>query len=196
MRHVEKRARWLAGALLVVLALAVAACGATPSGPGTGVGSTSPAANGTTPVSSARATVAATAHATSTPDQVVLVPGAAHYATSDSISVVVRNASGNTVYMVARFTDCSIVSLERLVSGSWQPVNLCADGYPHPYVAHIAPGGAMTIQMSAAASSDANPIVSPRWPAGTYRAHLTYSASEAEAFGQGTAVYSATFSVG
>lgn len=195
--HVERRFRWLVGVLLAALALTVAACGATPSG--TKPGGTLPAANETTPVSTAHATAATAAptSTTSTSAQVALMPGASHYATSDSISVVVHNTASQTIYVVAHFTDCSIISLERLVGGSWQPVNQCADGYPHPYVTNITPGAAVTIQMSAAsASSDANPIVPPNWPAGIYRARLTYATSESAAFGQGVAVYSATFSVG
>lgn len=196
--HVERRLRWLVGALLAALALTVAACGATPSG--TGPGGTSPAAKAAAPVSTARATAAATpapTTSTRTQTQVVLTSGATYYAASDAVAVTVHNTSGQTIYAVANFTDCSIISLERLVGSSWQPVNPCAGGYPHPYVTHITSGTEETIQMSAAmvGSSDNGSGISS-WPAGTYRARLTYATSETAALGQVVAAYSATFSVG
>ena len=191
--HVEKRQRWFVGSLLAALSLAIAACGAIPTE--TGLGGAPPDANKTTPVSTAHATVAHNVtHTTNASAQVVLIPDASKYETSDSINVVVHNSSSQTIYAVAHFTDCSIIALERLVGSSWQPVNPCKDGFPHPSVARIAPGADLSIQMPPVSASSAEQTnATTRWPLGTYRTALTYTVSLSAAFSAGTTVLSTQF---
>ena len=126
---------------------------------------------------------------------ILLLPGAAHYTASDVITVTIRNRTSKTAYAEANFTDCSIVLVERFVAGSWQSVNLCADGDPHPVVTKITPGTETEVQMTpTSAGSDAQ--ATSGWPAGTYRAALTYTSSLSAAFGAGTTTFSTTFVVG
>lgn len=191
--HVERRRRLLVGLLLAALSLAIAACGAIPTG--AGPGDAPPNATETLVVSTAHATIAHNAtHSTNAPTQVALIPGASGYDMSDSINVVVRNSSSQTIYAVAHFTDCSVVSLERLVGSSWQPVNPCTDGFPHPAVTRIAPGADLAIQlppMSASSAEQTN--ATTHWPLGTYRIALTYTVSLSAAFSAGATVLSAQF---
>jgi len=191
--HVEKRQRWFVGSLLAALSLAIAACGAAPTG--TGLGGAPPDATKTILVATAHAPVAHNAtHTTNASAQVALIPDASRYETSDPINVVVRNSSSQTIYVVAHFTDCSIISLERLVGSSWQPVNPCMDGFPHPSVARIAPGADLSIQMPpVSASSTEQTNATTRWPLGTYRTALTYTVNLSAAFSAGTTVLSTQF---
>jgi hypothetical protein len=124
------------------------------------------------------------------------MPAAERYTAVDTIALTVRNGSGQTIYVEAHFTDCSIIALERFVAGAWQPVTGCVDGFPHPYVERIPPGTTLAIQLtSVSGTGGATESASSSWPAGTYRAELMYTTSATAAFAQGTAVYSATFSV-
>jgi hypothetical protein len=126
-----------------------------------------------------------------------LILGAARFGPADDIGVTVRNGASATIYAEARFTDCSIVVLERQVASGWQPVNLCADGTPHPTVTQLAPGAQTALDLApSAANSSALADSSGQWPAGTYRAALTYTTSSSVAFSAGVTVYSATFIVG
>ena len=127
----------------------------------------------------------------------VLAPGTTHYAVSDTITITLQNTTGRTIYAVAQFTGCSIISLEHRVGESWQPVQLCTGEFPHPSITPIAPGGEVAIHLVAAtASSDAGGGATAQWPTGTYRAELTYTTSASEPFSQGTPAYSATFVIG
>lgn len=179
--------------LVTALALAVAACGTTPGG--AGMGGVPATQGGVTPVSTT-STAVSPSHPTPGAVPVVLMPGAAQYAASDTITVSVQNTTGRTIYTLAQFTDCSIISLEYGAGGSWQPVHLCTGGFPHPSITPIAPGGTVAIRLAArAASSDAGDGTTAQWPAGTYRAELTYMTSASEPLSQGTAAYSAPFAI-
>jgi hypothetical protein len=205
---VKPRMRLLLLVGSLVIALTIAACGATPSTAGTGYAPSaqSPAAqspatqSGTTPAST---TTTTSAVASPSPQPipgaaaVVLVPGTTHYAVSDTITITVQNTTGRTIYALAQFTGCSIISLEHRVGENWQPVQLCNGGSPHPSITPIAPGGEAAIQLAAVtASSGAGGGATTQWPTGTYRAELTYTTSASEPFGQGTPAYSATFVIG
>jgi hypothetical protein len=182
------------GLVSLVIALAIAACGATPSTVGTGY---APAAQSGTMPASTTSAVASPSQPMHGAAAVVLVPGTAHYAVSDTITIIVQNMTGHTIYALAQFTGCSIISLEHGVGESWQPVQLCTGEFPHPSITPIAPGGEVAIHLVAAtASSDAGGGASAQWPTGTYRAELTYTASASEPFSQGTPAYSDTFVIG
>jgi hypothetical protein len=196
---VKPRTRLLLLVGSFVIALTTAACGITTSTTGTGYapGAQSPAAqSGTTPASTT-SVMASPSQPITGAAAVVLVPGTAHYAVSDTISITVQNTTGRTIYALAQFTDCSIISLEHSVGESWQPVQLCTGEFPHPSITSIAPGDVVMIQLVAAtASSDAGSGATAQRPSGTYRAELTYTTSASEPLSQGTPVYSATFFIG
>ena len=180
---------------LCALALMIAACGVQTGGAS---GRTATSASGrATPMTAIVHTPTGAPNPSSGTGQVLLVSGSSHYATSDAITITIRNSTSKTTYAVAHFTDCSIILIEQFVANSWRPMNLCADGYPHPVVTQVAPGTETAIQVSpASASSDAQADATSHWPMGTYRAGLTYTSSLSAAFGAGATIFSTTFSVG
>jgi hypothetical protein len=185
-----------AGAVLVATALLIAAC--APQSGGASVGGTKSATDQATPMTTVAHTPTVTPNPSSGSGQmIVLLPGASHYKPSDIIAVTIRNSTGKTAYAEANFTDCSVILVERFVASSWQPVNSCANGYPHPAVTQIKPGTEAVVQMSpTSASSDEQANATSDWPMGTYRASLTYTSSLSAAFGAGTTSFSTTFDVG
>ena len=96
----------------IVIALTIAACGAAPSTAGTDIASEQSA---TVPASTT-STVASPSQPTPGGAAVVLAPGTTHYAVSDTITITVQNTTGRTIYALAQFTGCSIISLG-IVSG-------------------------------------------------------------------------------
>jgi hypothetical protein len=192
--ELKRGTRLLVGSLMIALTVTMAACGVTPGGAGTG--HVSSAQGGAMPASTARAVPSPTQPARG-PAQVTLVPTMAHYAVSDTIGITVHNGTSQTIYTMAHFTDCSIISLEYRIGGNWQPVQLCADGYPHPVTMSIAPDGQVATPLAATtASSNATGGATVQWPAGTYRAVLTYVTRPDQSFGQGTMVSSGSFVIG
>lgn len=191
---VRQPIKLLVGGLVIALAGIVSACGAMPAGAGTG---NAPSTQGGAAPASTAGAAASPSSGTTGSAQVTLVPNAAHYAVSDTITITVHNTTGQTIYTMAHFTDCSAISLERRVGGNWQPVNLCADGFPHPVIAPISPDGEVATELTAA-TTPGNEVQSeaPEWTAGTYRAVLTYTTSRSADFSHGAITYSTTFTVG
>lgn len=194
----QRRMRRCALIATVALALLTAAC--APAMNETSAGAASSSKSQAMPVTSTHTPTVAPTTApkpSTSAGQIRLSPSAAHYATSDTITVTVRNDTGKPAYAIAHFTGCSIILAERLVANSWQPVNPCVNGFPHPSVTQIAPAAETTVQLSPmAASSDAQADATAHWPAGTYRAEITYTSSQSAAFGTGISVFSSTFTVG
>jgi hypothetical protein len=180
---------------LCALALMIAACGVQAGGAS---GRTATSASGrATPMTAIVHTPTSASNPSSGTGQILLLPGSSHYATSDAITITIRNSTSKTVYAVAHFTDCSIIVIEQFVASNWRPMNLCANGYPHPVVTRISPGTETAIQMTpSSASSGAQAGATSQWPLGTYRAALTYTSSLSTAFSAGTTIISTTFLVG
>jgi hypothetical protein len=186
--------------VLMALALLLAGCGAQAGGLGSAAttSASAPAASTAT----AAPTGAATGSSTATPSgraagQPQVILSAARFGPADDISLTVRNGAGTTIYAEAQFTDCSIIVIERAVASGWQPINLCAGGNPHPTLTQLAPGAQAPLDLApSAAGSGALAGSSGQWPAGTYRAALTYTTSPTAAFSAGATVYSPTFVVG
>lgn len=186
------RASWLSAlVLLAALAMALESCGS----------STTTAWAG--PQRSKVSTSTGTATATMTPPAhrsgaVTLSVGQAHFASSATIVIVVHNAGSTDIYAREQSTSCSMILLQRLVNGVWQPVSPCLDGFPHSTISTVAPGSAVSVELApqSASSVEGEGGSGTAWPSGTYRAALSYTASQSANFGQGTLVYSDTFSVG
>ena len=183
-------------ALGSALALVLAGCGTSPSG---GVNGPSHAATSTTATASASAgTSASSATATAsgaTSGAVTLMVGAAQYAVSDRIIVTIRNGSSATIYVQQHNTSCSMILLEHVVNGAWQPVLPCVNSFPHPTVGRVMPGASFSVQLVPIVSGDAEATGGVQWPVGTYRAMLLYTTSQTTPVAQGTASYSGTFAV-
>lgn len=176
-------------ALIVVLA----GCGVTARG---GDGLSPTAASPATPTAAASASAATHTATTSGPTggAVTLSLGAQSYATTDRIVITIRNG-GATLYVQQHNTSCSMISLQRLVNGVWQPVFPCVNSFPHPTVSRVAADSSVAVPLVPVVTGDAEGTGGVTWPAGTYRATLLYTTSQTASFGQGTTVYSGTFTV-
>lgn len=186
---------------LVALSLLLfAACGVrTGADSGTAVATSSATAPALTAsqTASERSTVSPTPAPSSGTGQMRLIPGAAHYAPSDTITVTIHNGTGATVYALAHSTDCSVILIQRFLAGAWQPVHPCVGGFPHPVVTEIGAGATTTVNLPPMApGSDAQPGVSPQWAAGTYRAALMYTSSRSATLSGGQVILSSAFVVG
>jgi hypothetical protein len=189
----HRRCRHLVTAFGCALVVLLAGCGVTTAG---GAGGTSSATNPASATASASAS-AATATATAsgaTAGVVTLAIAASQYSAADPIVVTIRNG-GATIFAEQHNTSCSLILLERLVNGAWQPVYPCINGFPHPTVGQVAAGSAVVVQIVPVVTGDAEATGGTRWQAGTYRATLTYTTSQTASFNQGTTIYSATFAV-
>lgn len=177
-------------ALIVVLA----GCGVTARG---GDGLSPTAASPATPTAAASASAATHTATTSGPTggAVTLSLGAQSYATTDRIVITIRNGGGATLYVQQHNTSCSMISLQRLVNGVWQPVFPCVNSFPHPTVSRVAADSSVAVPLVPVVTGDAEGTGGVTWPAGTYRATLLYTTSQTASFGQGTTVYSGTFTV-
>ena len=131
----------------------------------------------------------ATPRPTSGPGQVTVAVDKTHYAPTDTITVTILNGLATTISTTDHQTNCTVVMLERLVNGAWQPVGACRLMTP-TRVVPISPG--TTVQQ----------LGSTAWPAGTYRVAFRYftepdgESGQATASAQGGLVYSATFTIG
>lgn len=180
-------------ALGCALVLVLAGCGVTAGGAAGSSSATSPA----TATSSATAATKTANASTATGGVVTLSVGAAQYAASERIVVTIHNTGGDTLYVQQHNTSCSMILLQRLVTGVWQPVYPCINGFPHPTIGRVTPDSSFAVQLVPVVSGDAEGAGGGiAWPAGTYRASLHYVTSPTASFSQGTTVYSAMFAVG
>jgi hypothetical protein len=123
-----------------------------------------------------------------TAGQVTLAVNKPRYATTDPIIMTITNGLATPISTADHHTECTLVTLEHLVDGAWQPVGLCRLMTPTAVVP-LDPG--LTTEVLGA---------SPPWTAGTYRVVLSYFTEPEQARGSGEAaygvVYSADFIVG
>jgi hypothetical protein len=121
-------------------------------------------------------------------------PGAAAPTVSRTqlITVEIANGLSSTIITTDHHTDCTMVTLERQVAGSWQSVGRCLIMAATRMIP-IAGG-----QVVKQALTPQNGISARAWDAGTYRVAFGYSvgsASETTTPGAGAVVYSATFTI-
>jgi hypothetical protein len=142
-----------------------------------------------TPQRSVTPHTSATAQPTSGPGQVTVAVDKTHYAPTDTITVTILNGLAAIISTTDHQTNCTIVTLERLVNGAWQPEGACRLMTP-TRVVPISPG--TTVQQ----------LSSSAWPTGTYRVAFRYftepdaELGQGATPGQGAVVYSATFTIG
>ncbi len=135
------------------------------------------------------ATTATTAlHLSPTPGRVTVAVDKTHYAPTDTISVMIVNGLATSISTTDHQTNCTVVTLERVVNGAWQAEGACRLLTP-TRVVQILPG--TTTQQ----------LGSTRWPTGMYRVAFHYFMEPDEApgqgatLGQGGVVYSASFTI-
>jgi hypothetical protein len=113
---------------------------------------------------------------------VTLQVGATNYARGDSISVTIKNQSGQTIYFADHRTNCTVLLLERLVNSSWEPVAPCKLMIA-TRIHSLKTGEVSTITI----------ITSSQWPTGHYQARLDYSFKQDAGVNGPTPVYSNMF---
>jgi hypothetical protein len=106
---------------------------------------------------------------------------ASTYSPGQIIPILVRNQSPQTLYISDHRTACSILDLQYERAGSWQDLPAC-HSMTVTRLLSLAPGQSLAVQL----------ISSPQWPAGLYRAVLTY---ETDAQPGPVHVYSQTFTL-
>jgi len=116
---------------------------------------------------------------------VTLQVGMTSYQPGDTISVTLKNQSGQTIYYADHRTNCTVLLVERQVANSWEPVALCK--------LMIA---TRIHSLKAGDSSTVTLVSSNQWPSGTYRARLDYSDRADTGSSTRTTVYSTNFRLG
>jgi hypothetical protein len=186
MQMKRRAGRLLRPVSLVALALFGAACG-RPSGP-LGAGSAGGGASSTP-----RPSASPSPNASASPERVTLTLNKQQYATQDPLLVTIHNDLDMTIWARDMHSGCSVIVVERLNQGAWQPLEPCARGR-RPQIIPTPAGSTLVqrIDFAQGVALDSG----DGWPAGTYRAALTYALSQDAAGGEtGTTVYSAEFTI-
>jgi hypothetical protein len=111
------------------------------------------------------------------------------YGASDGIIATVVNGLATTIWVADHQTNCSILTVEIQQGTQWVPVGRCRSMIATRMMP-IAGGSQTPVQLLNAGSAPQN-----TWPAGTYRAKLTYMSSETSATGPSGVVYSSLFTI-
>jgi len=148
-----------------------------------GCGQVSGATQGDTSgrASNGTATAAGNEAATMTPGfsgqttsgEVTLTLNKTQYGAEDPVIVTVHNGLSQSIWLGDSAPGCPSVVLERQVNGQWQRASKCAPATLPRSVA-IAAGAQRVVRMDASAGMDTG----AGWPAGTYRATLTYATDQ------------------
>ena len=122
---------------------------------------------------------------TATTGQITLYVGASSYHINDTIEVTLRNAGNTTIYFLDHLTNCTVIQLQQQVNGNWEAVHRCL-----PLIATrwhtLDAGQSLVVKLAPGASNQ-------QWPAGFYRAALSYGTSRETS--PLTPIYSAGFQV-
>ncbi len=169
---------------LLLLGILISSCGQV-SSPTQNAGSSTIGAVGN---NSATMTPGLSGH--TTPAQVTLTLDKMQIGTEDPVIVTVHNGLAETIWLDNSRAGCPAVVLERQVNGQWQSVNRCALG-PKPRSTSLAAGAEKVVQLDATTGVDTG----AGWPAGTYRANLSYTTDQAIA-STPTVVQSTQFLIG
>ncbi len=176
---------------LLVLSIGVAACGATSGGTvGNNGSSETPVTSVTTRTISRTplptpTSESGTPQATVTHGEVRVVLSSTSYAQGELMTVTIENGLAQAISATDHKTSCSLIQLEKLVNGVWQPVGTCRLQTP-TRVVDLAAGSVTAQSVGVPGGQNA---------AGTYRATLSYSVPGGGAMGQSGPAHSQTFAV-
>ena len=116
--------------------------------------------------------------------KVTLDVDAASYHPGDMNTVTLSNLSSQTIYFQDHQTNCTVIELDMLASGSWQMVNKCL---------LMSPTGWHMLEAGKGLDIQIVPPSDRQWPTGVLRATLSYGFSRS--IGSLTPVYSVGFRV-
>ena len=181
MRKIIARPLALAASLL--LALFIASCGQVSSPSGS-----------TDTQGVATQTAQAGAAAQTTAGQVTLSLPKQQYGAEEPLLVTIHNGLQADIALTDGGAGCVSLEVERLAQGSWQSVSQCAPAPAGRKLVVISAGTSFVQRIEYAHEMDGG----AGWPAGTYRATLTYISSENGVAASATSapVYSAEFTIG
>lgn len=154
----------------------------------------------TSPSSDAHAQGAATqtiqpgGAAQSTSGKVTLSLPKQQYGAEEPLLVTIHNGLQADIALTDGGAGCVSLEVERLAQGSWQSVSQCAPAPAGRKSVVISAGSSFVQRIDYAHEMDSG----AGWPAGTYRATLTYTPSEngVAASATGATVYSSEFTIG
>jgi hypothetical protein len=176
------------GVLVVSLAILIGGCGQVSGG--TQSNASGHTSIGTATVSgSEAATMTPGFSGQTTPGQVTLTLNETQNGSEDPVIVTVHNGLSQSIWLGDSATGCSSVVLERQVNGQWQRVSRCALGPKLRSVA-VAADAQMVVRIDPAAGMDTG----AGWPAGTYRATLSYATDQKTA-SAGSSAQSSQFTI-
>jgi len=158
---------------LLVLGILISSCGQA-SSPSQNAGTSTTGAEGNDAASMTPGYSGQTTHA-----QVTLTLNKMQFGAEDPVIVTVHNGLTQTIWLSDSKTGCPSVVLERQVNGQWQPVKRCALG-PKPRSTSLSAGSEKVVQLDATTGIDTG----AGWPAGTYRATMSYTTDQAIASAQ------------
>jgi hypothetical protein len=171
----------------ITIGVMVAACGQVSS-----YGTSGGAGNGTATTGAMgdeAATMTPGFSGQTTPGQVTLTLNKTQYSSEDPVIVTVHNGLSQSIWLGDSAPGCPSVVLERQVNGQWQRASQCAPAALPRSVA-IAAGAQRVVRIDAAAGMDTG----AGWPAGTYRATLSYATDQKAQSAQSSA-QSAPFTI-
>jgi hypothetical protein len=166
--------------LISLLALLIVSCGqATQSGSQSQTPAATSQANPTSPQSTVPLQPIATRAETPVPPQNTPPPDTSgkitlrlnkqHYALNESVTVTITNGLSSEINAIDHLTNCSVVTLERLSDGKWQPLGICVLRTATRLVP-IAAGASLNQTLAPTSRSSGN---SNTWVQGTY--HIVFS---------------------
>ncbi len=122
--------------------------------------------------------------------QVRLTMDKAHYAAGDAITATIANGLTTSIWTADHQTSCSVLTVELRQGDQWQAVAPCRLMIATRMV-QIAASSQTPVKLLNASTDPQS-----AWPAGTYRAKLSYRAGAEYASGADTTLYSALFTIG
>ena len=114
------------------------------------------------------------------------------YASNDTVVASIHNSLATLILTRDGHSDCTVVDLERWVNNSWQIQAPCVNMQPAPHIVQLAPNAILTLRLAPGLSDSTG----GSWLAGTYRLAFAYVTDANQPFGQGTIVYSSSFTIG
>jgi hypothetical protein len=126
--------------------------------------------------------------------QVTLTTDKTQYHPSDSITVTIKNNLAHTIYVNARYYNCSPVQVEKQSTTGWIPQGHCTRIQANTPL-RLQAGAQITQQLPPGVGTT-RPVANATWGPGTYRISFSYHMSyDPDTVGGGTSVLSPMFNI-
>jgi len=126
------------------------------------------------------------------PGQVIVTLTKARFAPEEPLLATIHNGLKTSLWTTDHRSGCSLLSLERLTSGTWNMIGQCTQARPTKVI-EIPAGSAPVQYIGYPQEMD----LGAGWAAGTYQMTLTYAVNREDvASSAATRVHSAQFTIG